>query len=90
MPISPDGVELAGRLGIELNEHHFAKTGSFSPVATSRPGIYVCGLSESPKDIPETMVQASAAACMASLSLRSSEEPAEEEGDLPPETGCEL
>jgi heterodisulfide reductase subunit A len=83
--ISPDGVELAGRLGIELNEHHFAKTGSFSPVATSRPGIYVCGLSESPKDIPETMVQASAAACMASLFLRSSEEPAEAEGDLPPE-----
>jgi len=83
--ISPDGVELADRLGIELNEHHFAKTGSFSPVATSKPGIYVCGLSESPKDIPETMVQASAAACMASLSLRSTEESVEEEGDLPPE-----
>jgi heterodisulfide reductase subunit A len=88
--MSPDGVELAHRLGIELNAHHFAKTGSFSPVGTSRPGIYVCGLSESPKDIPETMVQASAAACMASLSLKSSEEPAEEEGDLPPERDVSL
>ena len=78
-------MELADRLGIELNEHHFAKTGSFSPVATSRPGIYVCGLSESPKDIPETMVQASAAACMASSRLKSSEERVEEEEDLPPE-----
>ena len=52
-------------LGIELNTHNFAKTSSFDPVATSRPGIYVCGMFESPKDIPETMIQASAAACRA-------------------------
>jgi heterodisulfide reductase subunit A len=88
--IAPDAVELERRLGIELNEHHFAKTGSFSPVATSKPGIYVCGLSESPKDIPETMVQASAAACMASQCLRSLEEPAQEEADLPPERDVSL
>ena len=60
---------LAGNLGIELNTHDFAKTDSFGPVLTSRPGIYVCGLFESPKDIPETMIQASAAAGMASLDL---------------------
>ena len=85
--IPPDAVELERRLGIELNEHHFAKTGSFSPVATSKPGIYVCGLSESPKDIPETMVQASAAACMASQCLKGAEAASEEaeEGELPPE-----
>jgi len=85
--IPPGATELARRLGIELNEHAFAKTGSFSPVATSRPGIYVAGLSESPKDIPETMVQASAAACMAAQFLKSAEAVAEEEeqGDLPPE-----
>jgi heterodisulfide reductase subunit A len=85
--IPPGATELARRLGIELNEHAFAKTGSFSPVATSRPGIYVAGLSESPKDIPETMVQASAAACMAAQCLKSAEAVAEEEeqGDLPPE-----
>ena len=62
-------VDLAGRLGIDLNEHQFAKTESFMPVATSKPGIYVCGVYESPKDIPETMVQASAAAFMASSNL---------------------
>jgi len=88
--IPPEAVELAHRLGIELNEHDFAKTGSFSPVATSRPGIYVAGLSESPKDIPETMVQASAAACMAAQCLRSSEVPAEEEEDLAPERDVSL
>jgi heterodisulfide reductase subunit A len=61
--------ELAGILDIELNDHNFARTKSFSPVATSRSGIYVCGVFESPKDIPETMVQASAAACLASGNL---------------------
>jgi len=88
--IPPDALELEHRLGIELNEHDFAKTGSFSPVATSKAGIYVCGLSESPKDIPETMVQASAAACMAAQCLRSSEAPAEEEQDLPTERDVSL
>ncbi|MBW2621383.1 MAG: CoB--CoM heterodisulfide reductase iron-sulfur subunit A family protein [Deltaproteobacteria bacterium] len=63
--ISDDVQEMAAKLGIELNPHHFAKTESFSPVSTTIPGIYVCGLFESPKDIPETMIQASAAACMA-------------------------
>ena len=55
-------VQLAETLGIELNQHQFAKTPSFNPVATSKAGIYVCGVFESPKDIPETMAQASAAA----------------------------
>ena len=67
--VSSDGVDLAEKLGIELNEHNFARTDNFSPVNTSRPGVYVCGLFEGPKDIPETMVQASATACMASRDL---------------------
>jgi heterodisulfide reductase subunit A len=57
--------DMAGRLGVELNEHGYVKTESFNPVATSKPGVYVCGLFESPKDIPDTMVQASAAASSA-------------------------
>ena len=61
---SQSTVELAGRLGIELNEHDFAATDSFNPVKTSKDGVYVAGVYESPKDIPETMVQASAAASM--------------------------
>lgn len=61
--------EMANILGIDLDVHGFARTSSFSPVATSKPGIYVAGLFESPKDIPETMVQGSAAACMAAGDL---------------------
>ncbi len=66
---SDDMTTLSEELGIELNSHRFAQTSGFSPVETSRPGIYACGIFESPKDIPETMVQASAAACMASSNL---------------------
>ncbi|MEJ2038493.1 MAG: FAD-dependent oxidoreductase [Desulfosarcinaceae bacterium] len=55
----------AQSLGIALNEHGFAHMPGFQPVATSRAGVYVCGMFEGPKDIPETMIQASAAACCA-------------------------
>jgi heterodisulfide reductase subunit A len=87
--IPPDLVTLAEKLGVELNTHHFVNTQTFNPVATSRPGIYVCGLIESPKDIPETMVQASAAACMASRRIQATE-PEETEDDFPPERDVSL
>ena len=54
--------ELAEKLKIELNEYGFCKTMPFSPVKTSREGIFVCGMFSEPKDIPETVVEASAAA----------------------------
>jgi heterodisulfide reductase subunit A len=83
--VSKDVQDLAVKLGVELNEHHFAKTDSFSPVATSIPGIYVCGMFESPKDIPETMVQASAAAFCASKDLPVIPEIPESVEEFPPE-----
>ncbi|MBW1607739.1 MAG: CoB--CoM heterodisulfide reductase iron-sulfur subunit A family protein [Deltaproteobacteria bacterium] len=83
--VSRDVQDLAVKLGVELNEHHFAKTDSFSPVATSMPGIYVCGMFESPKDIPETMVQASAAAFCASKDLPVIPEIPESIEEFPPE-----
>lgn len=63
--IPEDIIQLAETLGISLNKHNFAETDPFNPVSTTRPGIYVCGLIESPKDIPETLIQSSAAACLA-------------------------
>jgi heterodisulfide reductase subunit A len=83
--ISTDVKKLAGKLGVELNEHAFARTENFNPVATSRAGVYVCGLLESPKDIPDTMVQASAAACCALRDLSSVPVAHESEEDYPPE-----
>jgi len=77
--------ELAENLGIDLNVHHFADTDHFNPVQTSRPGVYVCGVYESPKDIPETMVQASAAAAMAAADLPVSPAGLNGEETFPPE-----
>jgi len=61
--------ELVERLGVELNQHGFCQVGEFSPVATSRPGIFTAGVFSGPKDIPETVMEASAAASEASLLL---------------------
>jgi heterodisulfide reductase subunit A-like polyferredoxin len=44
---------------IELNGYHFAKTEDFSPVASTREGIFVGGAFSGPKDIPETVAQSS-------------------------------
>ncbi|MFW9946060.1 MAG: FAD-dependent oxidoreductase [Candidatus Odinarchaeota archaeon] len=57
-----DAKYLAEKFGVELNEFGFAKTDKFNPVQTSKSGIYACGAFSSPKDIPDTVTQASAAA----------------------------
>ncbi|UCD90216.1 MAG: FAD-dependent oxidoreductase [Desulfobacterales bacterium] len=59
---SPEGVELAKRLGVDVDHYNFASTSSFAPVESSTPGIYVCGAFEAPKDIPASVVDSSAAA----------------------------
>ena len=58
-------VDTAKRLGIDLNEYDFCSTDRFTPLNTSRPGVFVGGAFQEPKDIPETVTQASAAASMA-------------------------
>ncbi len=65
LKIPDSSVDLAKRLGIKLNKYNFVTTGSFTPVATSRPGIYTCGVFQGPKDIPGSITEASAAACLA-------------------------
>ncbi len=57
-----EGTELAERLDIELDHYRFAGTGGFEPVMSSRPGIYVCGTFQAPKDIPSSVIDSSAAA----------------------------
>ena len=52
-------------LDIGLNEYGFVKSAPRNPLVTTREGIYVAGASEAPKDIPETVTQASGAACEA-------------------------
>ncbi len=62
-------VEMAEGLDIELDEDSFVQSGIFTPVETSRKGIYVCGAFQEPKDIPYSVMEASAAACDAKAIL---------------------
>jgi heterodisulfide reductase subunit A len=60
---------LAERLDIKVNHYNFAVTDPFYPVTTSRPGIFVSGVFQGPKDIPGSVIDASAAACAAAVNL---------------------
>ena len=60
--------ELAKTLGVERNSFGFCASDPMDQVATSRPGIFVCGVSQGPKDIPDTVqMSSSAAACATAL-----------------------
>ncbi len=61
----PTTAALAQVLGIEMDAYGFVQTDPFSPVDTSRPGIFVAGCCRGPADIPESVMQASAAAARA-------------------------
>jgi len=61
--LPPNGSrDLANVLGIELNPYGFCTTDKFAPLETSKSGIYVCGTFASPKEIAETILDASGAA----------------------------
>ena len=54
--------ELTKQFGVEVDQFGYCRTGLFSPVATSREGIYAAGAYTGPKDIPETVMQSGSAA----------------------------
>lgn len=82
---SNDSVELAERMEIDLNEYKFAKTNELSPLETSKKGIFVAGNFQSPKDIPETVMQATGAAAMAESLLSNARGELLTEREFPPE-----
>ncbi|MGA7475352.1 MAG: FAD-dependent oxidoreductase, partial [Candidatus Sulfotelmatobacter sp.] len=61
---------LAERFGLVLNTFNFCQTPLFRPAESSREGIFVAGPFAEPKDIPETVMQASAAAAQVLSLLR--------------------
>jgi heterodisulfide reductase subunit A-like polyferredoxin len=65
LQIPESTIELAKRLNVDLDKYNFAVTQPFTPVETSRPGVYACGVLQEPKDIPSSVTEASAAACLA-------------------------
>jgi heterodisulfide reductase subunit A-like polyferredoxin len=69
MEISDSVKSLGRRLGVELDPYGFCHTTLFDPLNTSRDGIFVAGPFREPKDIPETVIEASGAAANAAQLL---------------------
>jgi heterodisulfide reductase subunit A-like polyferredoxin len=86
MEVGSEAVALAQRLGFELTEGRFCQTDTFEPVATSKPGIFACGAFQGPKDIPQSVVDASAAASAAGEILSAARFTATKTPELIPET----
>ena len=77
--------EHISRLGVELNDFGFCATDRLDPLVTSRPGVFVAGAFQEPKDIPETVTQASAAASMSMELLADARHSLVLRKDYPPE-----
>jgi heterodisulfide reductase subunit A-like polyferredoxin len=69
MEISPEVRSTARKLGILLDDYGFCHTVAFDPIQTTRPGIFAIGPFREPKDIPESVIDASGAAGRASALL---------------------
>ena len=60
---APQGARRLGRLaGVQLNKYNFCHTTTFSPLASSKEGVFVAGAFSSPKDISQSSAQGSGAA----------------------------
>ena len=57
--------KLANILNIELNDYKYIKTDPFTPVETTKEGIFTCGCAREPMDIPRSVAEASGAAARA-------------------------
>ena len=85
MEIPNDIRLLAERLDVDLTEGFFTKTNSFEPVTTTRKGIHVCGALQGPKDIPQSVIEAGAAALSAGESIASARNTLTKSLTMPPE-----
>ncbi len=83
---APEGAaDLAGRLQVKLDEASFVETSCLAPVETSRPGIFACGFFAGPKDIPSSVIEASAASGASAALLNSARGTLTTEKTYPPE-----
>jgi heterodisulfide reductase subunit A len=64
-----DVLEIAEKCGVKVDENGFAITSKWNPVESSRPGVFVCGPFSEPKDIPETVMEASGASAKSMVLL---------------------
>ena len=77
--------EVIEKLGLRRSPEGFCYTDEFQPLTTSREGVYVCGAANGPKDIPETVIQASAAAAGVGRLLAPARNTLTQKKEYPPE-----
>ena len=77
--------ELAEKLGIARDRFGFCQTDELAPNITSQDGIYVAGAFDAPMDIPESVMNASSAACLASKEITEARGTMVTEKEYPPE-----
>jgi heterodisulfide reductase subunit A len=80
-----DAAKLAEISGIEMTSYLFPKTTTFAPVDSTRPGVFVTGIYQGPKDIPDTVMQGSAVAGQAMALLGEARWTETIKKELPPE-----
>jgi heterodisulfide reductase subunit A2 len=85
LEVSKDTLKLAGKLGIALDADGFAQAGCTSPTCTSIPGLFVCGSFSGPKDIPLSVMEASAASSQCAALLKNSRHTLTREKNYPEE-----
>ncbi len=62
--------DLASAVDVNLDGYGFVDVDPYYGVETSKPGVYVSGSITEPKDIPESVIEASAAAAKAASDIR--------------------
>ena len=72
MEIAPDVRELGRKLNISMDKNGFCQTEQYNPLQTSRSGIYAIGPFREPRDITDSIIEASGAAAAASSFLAKS------------------
>ncbi len=77
--------QLSEIAGIKLTNESFAATSDFTPVSTSKPGIFTCGAFAGPKDIPQSVMEGSAAAAAVADTLAPSRGELTQEKTFPEE-----
>jgi heterodisulfide reductase subunit A-like polyferredoxin len=85
MEISQDVRKMAQKLGVAVDEFGFARTSRFQPLQTSLAGVYAIGPFREPKDIPESVVDASGAAAATAELLAPARGALVESRSYPPE-----
>ena len=77
--------KLAETFGIELDPFGFCRTETLKPNFTSRPGVFAAGAFTAPMDIPESVMSASGAACLAGEAVSAARGTLVTEKTYPPE-----